>query len=134
MSPSAVQYVGGVGVVGQDEPLQREETKRPQQPQLVDPGGGTSFGNRQGPGGGGTREATTAGEPDEVDKLKTKLMSAWNNVKYGQSVGSFELFSIRRIVLYSRLTSNKHNFQFFRTVSFNNGFFYFLKKWQQGGF
>lgn len=129
VSPSAVQYVGGVGVVCQDDTLQREETKRPQQPQLVDPGGGSGFGKRQGTdvGGGGTRDATTAGEPDEVDKLKTKLMSAWNNVKYGQSVGSFELFSIRRIVLYSCLTSDKHNFQFFYTVGLTMAF-YFLKK------
>lgn len=126
VSPSAVQYVGGVGVVCQDDALQREETKRPQQPQLVDAGGGSGFGKWQGTdvGGGGTRDAATAGEPDEVDKLKTKLMSAWNNVKYGQSVGSFELFSIRRIVLYSCLTSDKHNFQFFYTVSFNNGFLF----------
>lgn len=130
MSPSAVQYVGGVGVVGQDEPLQREETKRPQQPQLVDPGRGSSFGNRQGTdvGGGGTREATTAGEPDEVDKLKTKLMSAWNNVKYGQSVGSFELFSIRRIVLYSCLTATDITSSFSIQSVLTMAFFYFLKK------
>uniref|UniRef100_A0A8C7HQC3 Cysteine protease n=1 Tax=Oncorhynchus kisutch TaxID=8019 RepID=A0A8C7HQC3_ONCKI len=95
VSPSAVQYVGGVGVVCQDDTLQREETKRPQQPQLVDPGGGSGFGKRQGTdvGGGGTRDATTAGEPDEVDKLKTKLMSAWNNVKYGWSVKSKTTFN-----------------------------------------
>ncbi|XP_052359110.1 cysteine protease atg4da-like isoform X2 [Oncorhynchus keta] len=95
VSPSAVQYVGGVGVVCQEDTPQREETNRPQQPQLVDPGGGSGFGKRQGTdvGGGGTRDATTAGEPDEVDKLKTKLMSAWNNVKYGWSVKSKTTFN-----------------------------------------
>uniref|UniRef100_A0AAY5K0U2 Cysteine protease n=1 Tax=Esox lucius TaxID=8010 RepID=A0AAY5K0U2_ESOLU len=75
VSPSAAQYVGGASP--------------------VDPGGGGSFGNQQGPHLGGVRamDANTAGEPDEVDKLKAKLMSAWNNVKYGWSVKSKTTFN-----------------------------------------
>ena len=60
VSPSAVQYVGGAL---QEELLEGQRTGSPA---------------RRLPGG---PEAAT--EPDEVDKLKAKLMSAWNNVKYG---------------------------------------------------
>ena len=69
VSPSAVQYVGGVM---QDELVE----SRRQQP-LERQG---SFGLRM-PQTDPSREATE--EPDEMDKLKAKLMSAWNNVKYG---------------------------------------------------
>lgn len=70
VSPSAAQYIGGVM---QDElvesrrqqPLERQGSFGLRLPQATDP----------------SREAT--GEPDEMDKLKAKLMSAWNNVKYG---------------------------------------------------
>lgn len=70
VSPSAAQYVTG-GM--QDElvenqrqqPLEHQGSFAPQLPQTIDP----------------SRELT--GEPDEMDKLKAKLMSAWNNVKYG---------------------------------------------------
>lgn len=70
VSPSAAQYVGGVM---QDElvesrrqqPLERQGSFGLRLPQTTDP----------------SRDAT--GEPDEMDKLKAKLMSAWNNVKYG---------------------------------------------------
>ena len=60
VSPSAAQYVGGVG---QEEPLDMARS----QAQPLEPGG----------------SAPRNGEPDEVDKLKAKLMSAFNNVKYG---------------------------------------------------
>uniref|UniRef100_A0AAY5KC34 Cysteine protease n=1 Tax=Esox lucius TaxID=8010 RepID=A0AAY5KC34_ESOLU len=97
VSPSAAQYVGGVvaSVVGQDNTLQGKVIRGPMQASPVDPGGGGSFGNQQGPHLGGVRamDANTAGEPDEVDKLKAKLMSAWNNVKYGWSVKSKTTFN-----------------------------------------
>lgn len=70
VSPSAAQYIGAVM---QDElvenrrqqPMERQGSFGVRPPQTPDP----------------SREA--AGEPDEMDKLKAKLMSAWNNVKYG---------------------------------------------------
>ncbi|XP_068177825.1 cysteine protease atg4da isoform X2 [Antennarius striatus] len=80
ISPSAAQYVGKVM---QDELLE----SRRQQP-LERQG---SFGLRLPQTADPTREAT--GEPDEVDKLKAKLMSAWNNVKYGWTVKSKTSFS-----------------------------------------
>lgn len=73
VSPTATQYVTG-GM--QDElvenrrqqPLEHQGSFGPRLPQPTDAG----------------REVT--GEPDEMDKLKAKLMSAWNNVKYGLSL------------------------------------------------
>uniref|UniRef100_A0A8C7HMD7 Cysteine protease n=1 Tax=Oncorhynchus kisutch TaxID=8019 RepID=A0A8C7HMD7_ONCKI len=74
-------------------------------------GGGTDVG------GGGTRDATTAGEPDEVDKLKTKLMSAWNNVKYGWSVKSkttFNKSSPVTVMGHSYLLNSEDEVEWFR--------------------
>lgn len=70
VSPSAAQYATGVmqdelGETQRQQPLERQGSFGPRLPQTIDPG----------------RELT--GEPDEMDKLKAKLMSAWNNVKYG---------------------------------------------------
>ena len=65
VSPSAVQYVGGAV---QEELLESQRTGSPARRLAAGPEAG--------------REAAT--EPDEVDKLKAKLMSAWNNVKYGR--------------------------------------------------
>lgn len=74
VSPSAAQYVGGMmqdDLVGsrRQQPLERQGSFGLRTPQATDSG----------------REAT--GEPDEMDKLKAKLMSAWNNVKYGSCLG-----------------------------------------------
>lgn len=75
VSPSAAQYVGGVV---QDELL--DMRRRPgnyghKPPQNPDP-------NRD-----------TPEEPDEVDKLKAKFMSAWNNVKYGWTIKTKTTFN-----------------------------------------
>ncbi|CAN9510482.1 unnamed protein product [Ophioblennius macclurei] len=80
VSPSAVQYVGGVM---QDELVD----SRRQQP-LERQG---SFGLKLPQTPDASREAP--GEPDEMDKLKAKLMSAWNNVKYGWTVKSKTSFN-----------------------------------------
>ncbi|XP_046899524.1 LOW QUALITY PROTEIN: cysteine protease ATG4D-like [Hypomesus transpacificus] len=74
---SAAQYVGGVG---QEEPL---DVGRPQG-QALEPRG--SFGHR-------AEASARNGQPDEVDKLKAKLMSAFNNVKYGWLVKSKTTFN-----------------------------------------
>ncbi|CAL8332851.1 unnamed protein product [Merluccius merluccius] len=74
VSPSAVQYVGGAV---QEELLESQRTGSPARRLAAGPEAG--------------REAAT--EPDEVDKLKAKLMSAWNNVKYGWSVKSKTFFN-----------------------------------------
>lgn len=68
VSPSAAQYVGGVM---QDELV---DMRRQQ---------GT-FVSRPSQIPDSTRD--TAEEPDEVDKLKSKFISAWNNVKYGWTI------------------------------------------------
>ncbi|MEQ2316260.1 hypothetical protein AMECASPLE_030840 [Ameca splendens] len=73
VSPSAAQYAG---IVMQDEQV---ESRR--QPPLERQG---SFGFRTPQVSDASREA--AREPDEMDKVKAKLMSAWNNVKYGWTI------------------------------------------------
>lgn len=70
VSPSAAQYVGNVM---QDE-LAEERRQQPLERQ-------GSFGLRLPPAADSSRES--AGEPDDMDKLKAKIMSTWNNIKYG---------------------------------------------------
>ncbi|XP_035261338.1 cysteine protease ATG4D isoform X1 [Anguilla anguilla] len=82
VSPSAAQYLGG-GM--QDDGLAPRPERQRTPP--WEPRG--HFGHGAGPEA--SREAP--GEPDEVDRLKAKLMSAWNNVKYGWSVKSKTSFN-----------------------------------------
>uniref|UniRef100_A0A8C0XX40 Cysteine protease n=1 Tax=Cyprinus carpio carpio TaxID=630221 RepID=A0A8C0XX40_CYPCA len=63
VSPSAVQYIVGGGA---------HEDKPSAQSRRHNGHGSVPDGLREG-----------SGEPDEVDRLKAKFMSAWNNVKYG---------------------------------------------------
>ncbi|XP_053711054.1 cysteine protease atg4da-like [Synchiropus splendidus] len=78
VSPSAAQYVGGTM-----QSQLMDSRRLPEQP--------GSCGARQPQNLDSGREAT--GEPDEVDKLKAKLMSAWNNVKYGWTIKSKTSFN-----------------------------------------
>uniref|UniRef100_A0A8C2DB06 Cysteine protease n=1 Tax=Cyprinus carpio TaxID=7962 RepID=A0A8C2DB06_CYPCA len=73
VSPSAVQYIVGGGA---------HEDKPSAQSRRHNGHGSVPDGLREG-----------SGEPDEVDRLKAKFMSAWNNVKYGWTVKSKTTFN-----------------------------------------
>lgn len=70
VSPSAAQYVGNK--------MQDEVAEDRRQQPLERQG---SFGLRLPQAADSSREST--GEPDDMDKLKAKIMSTWNNIKYG---------------------------------------------------
>ncbi|XP_032636342.1 cysteine protease ATG4D isoform X1 [Chelonoidis abingdonii] len=80
VSPASVQYVS------QDE-LRHSDGRK-----LFNPRAGGQDGSCNGlfPGGAQSRQPS---EPDEVDKIKNKLLSAWNNVKYGWTVKTKTNFS-----------------------------------------
>lgn len=73
ISPSAVQYIVGGGA---------HEDKPPPQSKSHIGHGSVTDGTRDSPG-----------ELAEVDRLKAKFMSAWNNVKYGWSVKTKTTFN-----------------------------------------
>lgn len=74
VSPASVQY------------LSQDELRHPDGRQLFNPRSGSQRGTYTGlfPGGGAARSQHT--EPDEVDKIKCKVLSVWNNMKYGEFV------------------------------------------------
>ncbi|XP_075773885.1 cysteine protease ATG4D [Pelodiscus sinensis] len=80
VSPASVQYVS------QDERHHSDGRK------LFNPRAGSQDGGCNGlfPGGAPSGQPS---EPDEVDKIKSKLLSAWNNVKYGWTVKTKSSFS-----------------------------------------
>ncbi|XP_076026478.1 cysteine protease atg4da [Genypterus blacodes] len=104
VSPSTAQYRGGV--------MQDELVDSRRQQSLEQQG---SFGHRPSHSPDPSREAT--GEPDEVDKLKAKLMSAWNSVKYGWTVKSKTTFNKTSPVLalgHSYLLNSEDEVERFR--------------------
>lgn len=89
--------------------MQNEQVEGRRQPPLEQQG---SFALRrpQTPG-------EASGEPDEMDKLKAKLMSAWNNVKYGWTVKtktSFNKSSPVTILGHSYLLNSEDEVERFR--------------------
>ncbi|XP_062865437.1 cysteine protease atg4da [Trichomycterus rosablanca] len=84
VTPSAAQYVRG-GALHDD--LFNGRGLSPPSPPLLEPSGHFSNGLFNDV----NKDASE--EPDEVDRLKLKLMSAWNNVKYGFSVKTKTAFS-----------------------------------------
>ncbi|KAF6092352.1 autophagy related 4D cysteine peptidase [Phyllostomus discolor] len=85
VSPAAAQYKSG-----SPDDARRPEGRRTRGPRGPDPNGLAPSG-ASGPALGSPGAAS--GEPDEVDKFKAKLLTAWNNVKYGWSVKSRTRFS-----------------------------------------
>ncbi|XP_066473468.1 cysteine protease ATG4D [Tiliqua scincoides] len=74
VSPTSVQY------------LSQDELRHPDGRQLFNPRSSSQRGTYAGlfPGGGAAHSQHT--EPDEVDKIKSKFLSVWNNMKYGWTV------------------------------------------------
>ncbi|XP_051940118.1 cysteine protease atg4da-like [Hippocampus zosterae] len=104
VSPNAVQYTGGV--------MHSElvDGRRPQAPAQKG-----SFGLRPPQSPDPSKE--TGGEPEEMDKLKAKLMSAWNNVKYGWTVKSktsFNKISPVTVLGHSYLLNSEDQVERFR--------------------
>lgn len=85
VSPAAAQYKSR-----SPDDARRPEGRRTRGPRGPDPNGLAPSG-ASGPARGSSGAAS--GEPDEVDKFKAKLLTAWNNVKYGWSVKSRTRFS-----------------------------------------
>ncbi|XP_034045023.1 LOW QUALITY PROTEIN: cysteine protease ATG4D-like [Thalassophryne amazonica] len=104
VSPSAAQYIGGV--------LQ-DELGESHRPRSLERQG--SFSRRTSQASDSSRDAAV--ELDEVDKLKAKLMSAWNNVKYGWTVKtktSFNKTSPVTVLGHSYLLNSEEEVDRFR--------------------
>ncbi|KAK1803043.1 hypothetical protein P4O66_021565 [Electrophorus voltai] len=84
VSPSAAQYVGGVAL---HDDLTDGRRPPSSSAQLLEPRGHFGHGLLT------HCDTEASGEPDEVDRLKLKIMSAWNNVKYGWSVKTKTVFN-----------------------------------------
>lgn len=84
VSPSAAQYVGSG--MHHDDLVDGRRVPATSAQVLESRGrfgnGLLADGNKEGPG-----------EPDDVDRLKLKLLSAWNNVKYGSCTRAFHVIS-----------------------------------------
>ncbi|XP_061536432.1 cysteine protease atg4da [Phycodurus eques] len=104
VSPNAVQYTGGA--------MHSELAEGRRQPAPAQLGG---FGLRPPQSPDPSRE--TSEEPEELDKLKAKLMSAWNNVKYGWTVKSktsFNKISPVTVLGHSYLLNSEEQVERFR--------------------
>uniref|UniRef100_A0A8D0DI67 Cysteine protease n=1 Tax=Salvator merianae TaxID=96440 RepID=A0A8D0DI67_SALMN len=81
VSPSSVQY------------LSQDELRNSDGRQLLNSRTSSQGSNYSGLLSGGGAACSQHSEPDEVDRLKSKLFSVWNNVKYGWTVKTKANFS-----------------------------------------